>query len=628
MNKKRIAAMLLAVCLVLPLGCVGSVSAVDQSTALETVRALGIMVGDSGGNMNLTSPVTRAEFVTMMTAASAYQDSIGSGSGVSLFKDVKSTHWAGEYIKLAVEQGWMVGYVDGTFRPERTITLEEACTALLRLLGYDSGSLAGSFPSAQLSKARAVGLLDDVTASQGQVLTRQDCVTLFYNLLVSDTSTGAVYGTSLGYTITNGEVSYAALINSDTKGPYVAASAGNVTLPFSTTGITVYRNGALSSLSAVGQYDVYYYNSNLRTVWVYSDRVTGTLTGLSPSKAAPTAATVAGVSYDIGTSDASYKLSSQGEFSEGSMVTLLLGMNGDVVDVVSAQTSETVYYGVVVSSSKSASSSATTSSETASVQASLQVACTDGVVRTFYYSGGALSAGRLVSVSSSQSGTTVKSLAGKSLAGTVNAAGTKFAGYTLAEGVEILDTDSSGGYARVYPSRLAGATLNSGSVRYYTLNSAGQIDRLVLSEATGDTCTYVYFTEVEKNTGDSPSGSYQYIRSGQNYTLATSGKVYAVDAGGAALTYEDGELKTIRQLASVSLDSLTGLTALSGNRQYQLDENVQVLLKESSEEKYYATTLSQINASDYRLTGWYDSFDYPAGGRVRILVAAEKQSAE
>ena len=71
----------------------------------------------------------------MMTAASSYKDTVGSGYGVSLFKDVKSSHWASEYIRLVVEQNWMTGYTDGTFRPGRTITLEEACTALLRLLG-------------------------------------------------------------------------------------------------------------------------------------------------------------------------------------------------------------------------------------------------------------------------------------------------------------------------------------------------------------------------------------------------------------------------------------------------------------------------------------------------------------
>ena len=45
------------------------------------------------------------------------------------------------------------------------------------------------------------------------------------------------------------------------------------------------------------------------------------------------------------------------------------------------------------------------------------------------------------------SGTALKSLSTKTLAGSFNAAADHFAGYALAEGVEILDTDGAGGYA-------------------------------------------------------------------------------------------------------------------------------------------------------------------------------------
>lgn len=614
--KNRLIALCAALCLVLPLGT-GALAAQSTDTALETVKVLGIMVGDENGNMNLSSPVTRAEFVKMMTAASAYQDTVGSGYGSSLFKDVKSSHWAGEYIRLGVEQGWFHGYVDGTFRPDSSITLEEGCTALLRLLGYDSGSLAGSFPTAQLSKSSAIGLLDDLAAVQGQVLTRQDCVTLFYNLLTTQTSSGSVYGATLGYTITNGEVDYSALVAADTKGPYVASS-GSLELPFRTDNVAVYRNGSASDLSAVKQYDVYYYNANLRTVWLYSSRVTGTLTAVSPNRAAPSSVTVAGVSYDIGTS-AAYKLSSQGGFADGDTVTLLLGMNGEVVDVITAQASDSVYYGVVVSSEKTASSSSTSLSDTTSVQIVTQVACSDGTVRTFYHSGSQLTAGRLVSAGVSRSGTVVKYLSTKSLSGTVSSDGAHFAGYPFAAGVEILDTDSSGGYARIYPSRLAGVKLPSEHVRYYTLDSSGCIDRLILDEATGDTLDYVYLTSANSTSeGMSVSGTYQYLRSGTAGTISGS-TAYSVSTGGAVLLYDDGSLKTIRQLQKVALTQLSDRYAMAGNQKYLLDENVQVLLQGSS--GCYATTLSAINAEDYSLRGWYDELGCPGGGRIRILVA-------
>lgn len=126
----RLAALLLGACLALCLAA--PVGAVSASARLETIQALGIMTGDENGNMNLSASVTRAEFVKMMVAASPYKDSVGDGYGASLFKDVKSGHWASGYIKLAVEQEWVTGYVDGTFRPDNTITLEEGCTALLQ----------------------------------------------------------------------------------------------------------------------------------------------------------------------------------------------------------------------------------------------------------------------------------------------------------------------------------------------------------------------------------------------------------------------------------------------------------------------------------------------------------------
>ena len=619
--RKKLSALLAAALavsmLTLPAG------AVSQSTALETIQALGILAGDSQGNLNLSSAVTRAEFVTMMTAASSYKDTVGSGYGVSLFKDVKSSHWASEYIRLAVEQNWMTGYTDGTFRPGRTITLEEACTALLRLLGYDASSLAGSFPTAQLSKAGAVGLLDDVTAKQGQTLTRQDCVTLFYHLLLAETKAGAVYGTTLGYTVKNNEVDYATVVSADTKGPYVADNGGGLTLPFTPT--AVYVDGALSDQSQVKQYDVYYYNAGLRTVWVYTDRATGTLTDLSPSKTAPTSATVAGVTYSIGSSTASYKLSSQGQFSQGDVVTVLLGMDGDIVDVVSAQNSETTYYGVVIASTKAASSSSTSSSSTTSAQAQTQVACSDGTVRTFYHSGGAQSVGKLVSVAVTQSGTTLSAIPRRSLSGTVNSAGTRFAGYSFADNVEILDTDGDGGYARIYPSRLAGYSLTDDDVLFYSLDSTGSIDCLILDEATGDTYTYAFVTQATSKTdGNSLSGSYTYLQNGQSHSVSGQ-QTYSVKVGGARLTFSDnGSLKGMRQLSSVNLTGLTSLTATAGSSKYALAEDVTVLLRDGSQQGYYPTTLSAVNSTDYSLVGWYDNQGASAGGRIRILVATKK----
>ena len=71
----------------------------------------------------------------------------------------------------------------------------------------------------------------------------------------------------------------------------------------------------------------------------------------------------------------------------------------------------------------------------------------------------------------------------------------------------------------------------------------------------------------------------------------------------------------------LTLTQLGTLTAMADNQTYTLSENVQVLLRGTGSTGYYSTTLSEINASDYTLTGWYDDFGYSAGGRIRIIVA-------
>lgn len=370
---------------------------------------------------------------------------------------------------------------------------------------------------------------------------------------------------------------------------------------------------------------MFIYSQALRTVWIYHDRVTGTLTEVSPSTTAPTAVTVAGNAYELGSSSASYKFSSQGSFSKGDVVTLLLGMDGTVADVLSAEESEAVYYGVVLSSEKGAADSSTSTSGSTSVQTTTQVICTDGVSRTFYTDGAAYSAGRVVSVTVSGSGTSIKTLSNKSLSGSVTQAGARLAGYDFAEEAQILDFDDNGGYASLDADRLAGVSLGSGDVRYYTLDENGDIDHLILHEVTGDTLTYAYITRAESSVNNmNVSGSYTYLLDGQSYSISGS-VAYNVSVGGAVLLYEDGELSSIQQLEDVTLTQLSTLYAMAGNQKYLLADDVQVLLQDTSlSGGLYATTLDQINDEDYTLKGWYDDQGFPAGGRIRILVATPK----
>lgn len=614
--RKRLISLLLAVCLAAAF-CVIPASAASEEEVVRTVKTIGIMAGDEHGSMNLSQNVTRAQFAKMLSASSRFKDSLGEGAGYSLYSDVKSGHWASEYIRLAAEQGWMTGYSDGGFRPDGVITLEEACAAVLRLLGYDASTLAGSYPYAQLSKAGAIGLRDGISRGKGELMLRRDCARLFYNALTAETASGQIYATTLGYTLTaGGEVDYTAVLRGNLNGPYVA-EAGTA-LDF--VPLTVYRDGKSSDNAVLDQYDVYYYNSDVRSLWIYTERVSGKVDALTPSASAPTGVSVAGKTYSISSADATYQLSALGGGSTQSYVTLLLDMDGAVAGLLTGAAVSATYYGVVLSSAKSAEGEGN-----AAVRTSVTVFCTDGATRTYTTERRvAFTAGQLVRVSVANGAVDVTGLSAKRLSGQVNAEATEIGNRSLAENVKIIDAASGGSAVTVEAERLAGIQLREKDVAYYSLNSAGKIDNMILDDATGDAWSYVYMTSITDLSMDfNANVIYQYYENGALRTMNSSGTVYNADEGGMAIQYNaDGTVRAMRKASSVRLTALGNQDAMADNRQYDLAENVQVYLRASG--IYYLTDVSSVNPQDYTLTGWYDDFGCVAGGRIRLIIAEKK----
>ncbi len=149
----------------------------------EIVSYFNIMKGDPDGNFRLSDNITRAEFTKVSVAASKYKDYVAPNAYISPFKDVKYTHWAAPYVKVALDNGIMAGYEDGSFRPDKNVTIEEIITVYLRLLGYTDEEFGVSWPYGQVSAAKDIGLCDDVDIVIGKIATREEVLRLSYNLL-------------------------------------------------------------------------------------------------------------------------------------------------------------------------------------------------------------------------------------------------------------------------------------------------------------------------------------------------------------------------------------------------------------------------------------------------------------
>lgn len=607
--KKKILCMLLAAAFFLP--TVGETAyAADFATAQQTVRALGIL--SETGN----STATRGEFAKMLVAASAYKDEVGEEGISSLYPDVPKTHWAAEYIRVAVEKGWMTGSVSGKFRVDEGIRVEEAAASLLELLGYDPSSLAGTFPQAQISKAKALGLADGISFTKGSTLTKQDCVYLFYNLMNTETADGKIYAATLGYSVSGDSLSYSSIVSEDLKGPFVLETDGGLQAVVPFTIGAVYRNGAAATAADAKAYDVYYYNAGMQTVWLYSNHVTGTYTAASPNAVAPETATVAGSTYQLEAA-AAYKLSTLGEYKIGDIVTLLIGMDGSAVDVVSTSSYTGSYYGIVTNTGVNSYTDETGVSTANEV---VYVTCTDGTTRTFATDKD-FNTGDIVSVTYSGGEMKVQKISKRSTGGTVSKDGTKFGSTKFADDVRIINVSVDGTATRIYPSKLAGTQVSKSEVYYYTVNSSNEITDMILYDAVSEGREYGVVTSVKETyTGSKDEDgerevlyTYTYIINGTTYQGTTTN---GVSTGPAVFRMQDGERVYSMSLTSKTLSGVDYLTAYSSGTKYSVSENVQCYIKTGT--TYTKTNVSSMDADKYYLTGYI--FD----GAVRVIIAKAK----
>lgn len=621
MKRKRLlsallSAVLLAGLMVLPAGAANTVASVGE--AAQVVSALGIMVGDESGDLQLSKQVTRAEFITMVVNASGAGDQVGQASS-SPYPDVPKSHWAAGYVEAAVKAGLITGYLDGTFRPSNPITLAEGATIVLKLLGYAPGDFSGDYPSGQMATYRNLKLDRGITAqSNTAVLTRQDTMYLFYNLLSTNTKQGQPYVNSLGYSLNAaGEVDRVALINSVMEGPVAATGDWQSSIPFSLTNAKVYRSGVASTLSAIQTNDVVYWCKPMRTLWVYTDRVTGAIQELTPSSSNPTAVTVAGRSYPIETSTAAYDLSDLGGHRLGDIVTLLLGRDGGVA-AVSATTdsvTQTNKLGIVTSLNKGSYSGTGGSSYTADT---VTIQATDGKIYSYQWNTEYFKVGNLAQVTTNSDGTvSLKRVNDKSLTGRVSSDGGKLGSYPFAEDVEIIDT-YEGTALRVYASRLSGMSMTSEMVRYYVLNAAGEITRLVLKDATGDMHQYGILSNIKDSSSDlSVMVTYTLDIGGQSAPLTSTTK-FGVNTGPVQIKGSLSAPDKMTSLTSVYINSISGNTISSGDVTYRMSDTVVVY--EYRDNKYYLSSIDRVKDGDFSMTAWYDKSE-GSGGRIRVIVA-------
>ena len=106
---------------------------------IERAVSLGFVSGYPDGTFKPDKSVTRAEFVAILLTSAKIT---AENPTKYSFPDVSSKHWASKPIYHAVKLGWISGFPDGTFKPEQMVTPEQSSVISCKRLDWDARGCA------------------------------------------------------------------------------------------------------------------------------------------------------------------------------------------------------------------------------------------------------------------------------------------------------------------------------------------------------------------------------------------------------------------------------------------------------------------------------------------------------
>ena len=129
----------------------GSVLAKWESQALIS--------GYEDGTIRPNNEISRAEFVALVNRVAGYQ---AAGSTVK-FSDVKTGDWYAGQVAIAVNEGYIGGFEDNTFRPNDSVTRAQAAAIIARIKNLPSDTArANQFADAAATPDWAKGVVGAV----------------------------------------------------------------------------------------------------------------------------------------------------------------------------------------------------------------------------------------------------------------------------------------------------------------------------------------------------------------------------------------------------------------------------------------------------------------------------------
>jgi hypothetical protein len=184
---KRSASVLLALALILALSATAWASGdfsdtaglnSSQQAALKELSDRGVINGYPDGTFKPANNVTRAEFSKMLGVYTGQRE---IKSPISPFNDVFAADWFYGWVCRAKEDGLVNGYLDGTYKPQNSITQQEIATVLVRYSGVNTKDFG--WPDDYIKAAQAAGAFDNIVFVGAAPASRIITCQMLYNML-------------------------------------------------------------------------------------------------------------------------------------------------------------------------------------------------------------------------------------------------------------------------------------------------------------------------------------------------------------------------------------------------------------------------------------------------------------
>ncbi len=155
-----------------------------ENEAIQELLDRGVIEGYSDGTFRPLQTINRAEFLKILIG-SRWKDHVPSDLKCFLDLEVKVPQWYARSVCAAQEMGIVSGYPDGTFKPDREVSLGEALKMAFLSFGiFPENSETGEWYEKYLFEARNRGMLIHLLKSPSHLLTRGEMAALTFALIL------------------------------------------------------------------------------------------------------------------------------------------------------------------------------------------------------------------------------------------------------------------------------------------------------------------------------------------------------------------------------------------------------------------------------------------------------------